>query len=98
MQVTKMDLSGDEVKLDYQALLSVSEIAFAQAREAISRELNKLQQYPLEGCYYLNAEYLERYAKQLHIASETMYTLQKGLTRQECKIVNKPEIKSQEEI
>lgn len=89
MNRTKHDLSYNSTKLDYQAMLATAESAFAQLREAAYRELSELQKYPLEGCFHLHAEWLERYAKQLTVVAETMYTLRGGLERQEVEIVNK---------
>ena len=95
MNVTQNDLSFNSTKLDYKALLTTAEIAFAHSREEINRHLSSLYKYPLEGCFYLEAEHIEWEAKSLHIISETMYTLREGLTRQDLEIVNKPEVKEE---
>ena len=93
MNTTKNNLSMDEVELDYAAMLRTADVAFSNAREAISRHLNKLQEYPLSGCFYIDAQELERQARALTIVAETLYTLRNGLTRPVATIVNKPEIK-----
>ena len=45
MQVTKNDLSYDQTKLDYQAMLTTAEVAFASTRQSIYRHLQELSKY-----------------------------------------------------
>ncbi len=95
MDVTKNDLCFNEVTLDYQALLQVAEVAFSHCKEEIREQLRKLD-YPRKSCYYLNAGWLLREAKFLSVAAETLYTLENGLSREELKVVNKPETKEED--
>ena len=96
MQTTKHDLSYNEVTLDYQALVQTAEIAFTLARNDVYKYHNQLQEYPLKGSFYISAECLERAAKQLRTAAETLYTLREGLERGILKVVNKPDMLDKE--
>ena len=96
MQVTKNDLSYDQTKLDYQAMLTTAEVAFAGLRENIRHHLDKLSEYPLTGCFYLTTGYIASDAKYLNIIAETLHTLREGLTRHELEVVNKPEVKEEQ--
>ena len=92
MQATKNDLSYNQTKLDYQALLDTAEIAFANTREELNKNLHSLYEHPLKGCFYLTTSRVETLAKQLNTVAETLYTLRGGLTREELEVVNKPEV------
>ena len=89
MEKTKNDLSFDEVKLDYQAMLSVSKIACGHCLEEISRHLGDMRIPSGKFIPWLSAQWLAREAGQLVIAAETMHTLQEGLGRSTVTIVNK---------
>lgn len=97
MNKTKNDLSFDLTKLDYQALLQTAEVAFAELRHEIFQQLEQLQHYPLPSCFYLNAHYIEGYSNQLVVVAETLHTLREGLTRHNLEVVNKPEIKEEDD-
>ena len=95
MQVTKNDLSYDQTRLDYQALLTTAEFAFAHGKDTLHRYLQELDRYPLTGCFYLTTDYMASEITYLNIVAETLYTLREGLTRHELEVVNKPEIKEE---
>ncbi len=95
MDRTKHDLSFNSTSLDYMALLKTAEIAFALSKREVGRHMNTLSMYPLKSCFYLDAQWLEDEAKHLSIAAETLYTLREGLSREELKVVNKPEVKEE---
>jgi len=95
MEVTKNDLSYDQAKLDYQALLTTARVAYYELLENIYGYYNKLRDTHDTTSYYLNASRLAREANHLVIVGETLATLQGGLERSVIEIVNKPEVKSE---
>jgi hypothetical protein len=86
---TKNDLSYNEAKLDYQAMLSTSKSAYVHCLEEISRHLHNMRQLHPPYQPYLSAQWLAREAGQLVTIAETMSTLEGGLTRDSVLIVNK---------
>lgn len=89
MNKTRNDLSYNRAELDYQALLSTSQIAYSHCLEEIGRYLAELRSIKLLHHSYLTAQWLAREAEHLVIAAETMDTLLGGLKREEIVIVNK---------
>ena len=101
MNRTQNDLSLNKTQLDYQAMLTTSQVAYGRCTDRICKYLNDCRDWSLNPSSksamlpYLSAEWLEIEAKHLTIVAETMYTLQQGLSRQELVIVNKPEVKDE---
>ena len=96
MDLTQHDLSSNEVKLDYQALVWTAEIAVGKAKQEICRYYNKIDNacLPFDGtALRLNAQWLLSEAKCFCIACETLSALKGGLDREDVTIINKPEIK-----
>ncbi|KKN74218.1 hypothetical protein LCGC14_0393040 [marine sediment metagenome] len=94
MNRTEHDLSFNSTKLDYQALIRTSIIAFAHTRNKIER----LVQYTHtigETNFASTSRLIAEEAEKLVVVAETWYTLEEGLTRQELIIVNKPEVKDE---
>ena len=91
MQVTKHDLSYDEVKLDYQALLRTSVIAFARTRNEIERLVNHTHSLT-EKNFSSTARCIYDEAEKLVVAAETWHALEEGLTRRHLEVINKPDI------
>ena len=93
MDATKNDLSHNEVKLDYQALLATANTAVTYLYEDIKSELNAIfdnrmnKEYTILG---LKAERIKQASERFQIACETLSALQGGLTRDNIIIVNKP--------
>jgi hypothetical protein len=95
MQATKHDLSANEVRLDYAALVTTAEIAVGKSKSEISHYVIKITNNWSEkefGSMKLNAGYLKEEAERLEIACETLATLKCGETRKNIIIVNKKEI------
>ena len=92
MNETMNDLSFDQTKLDYQAMLTTAEVAHSRCLGEIYRDYQELTRFPLTGCFYLSAQRLAVEAKYLVTISETLHTLREGLTRHELEVVNKPEV------
>ena len=96
MDLTQHDLSSNEVKLDYQALIKTAEIAVGKAKQEVYRHHSKID----EACFpkfdgvalKLNAQWLLDEAKYLCIACETLSALKGGLDREDVIIINKPEV------
>lgn len=96
MQATKNDLSHNEAKLDYSALIKTAEIAVGKSRTAIVNYANEISNEWINKKFtgvYLNAIWLREEAQRLEIACETLATLKGGETRKNIVIVNKREIK-----
>lgn len=93
MEKTQHNLYCNKTKLDYQALLSTSKIAYSHCIEEIGRYMDELRSMQPSLLPYLTAQRLAREAEQLVIAAETMYTLEQGISREELVVVNKPPVK-----
>ncbi len=96
MDRTKHDLSFNQVKLDYQALLRTSIIAFAHTRNEIARLTHDT--YSLKPALSLHhtARLIAEEADKMVVAAETMDTLEEGLTREELEVINKPEVRKED--
>ncbi len=92
MNRTQHDLSCDQTKLDYQALVRTADIAFAHTRNELERCLHRTHDIPEHNPYREGGRIYEL-AEQLSIVAETAHTLREGLTRSQLEIVNKPEVK-----
>ncbi len=98
MNLTKHDLSYDETKLDYQALVRTADIAFVHTRNEIERLLHRTHDIPTEGQPVINSHVCGRIndlAEQLAVSAETAHTLHEGLTRHRLKVINKPKVKEE---
>jgi len=93
---TKNDLSFNLAKLDHGAMLTTARLAMGYSMENIRRCLDKLTFPNRKGCYDLDAQRLAKEAGNLAIITETCYTLEESLTREELEIVNKPEVPPEE--
>mgnify|MGYP003396099545 CR=1 FL=1 len=93
MDATKNDLSHNEVKLDYQALLATANTAVTYLSEDIKATLDTIfndrmnKKYTILG---IKAERIKQASERFQIACETLSALQGGLTRESIIIVNKP--------
>ena len=105
MDLTQHDLSHNEVKLDYQALVKTAEIAVGRAKQELNRYSGKIDE--AIGAYdkmfdgvslRLNAQLLLNEAEYLCIACETLSALKGGLDREDVIIINKPEINVASEV
>ena len=93
MNQTQNDLSCNQTKLDYLAMVKTSRVAFAHIRNELDRYLHQTHEIkPQLGLDFL-AKLIKEEANELVIAAETMHTLEGGLSREELEIVNKPEVK-----
>lgn len=98
MQATKNDLSYNEAKLDYTAMIKTAEIAVGKSRSAVINYADKIcndwSNKHFTGVY-LNATWLREEAERLEIACEMLATLKGGETRENIIIVNKKEIQAE---
>lgn len=98
MQATKNDLSHNEAKLDYAALVKTAEIAVGKCKADIADYVFKItddwSKKDFTGVY-LKATWLREEAERLEIACETLATLKGGETRENIIIVNKKEIRAE---
>ena len=92
MNVTKNDLSYNSTRLDYQALVTTSKVAYSQLLSSIYKRYRVLQETESNTGRYLEAKYLKDDAIQLVIVAETLSTLLEAESREELVIVNKPEV------
>lgn len=91
MENTKNDISGNEVKLDYDAMIRTAGIAYRASKEEISSYLDKLyvaDEKADSTSRYLTATWLKHAATNLAIAAETYSTLLEGKTREQKTLVN----------
>lgn len=93
MNQTKNDLSYNQTKLDYLALLKTARIAFAHTRNDLDRYLGQTHAFNPTPNYASLAGRIKQEADELVIAAETMHTLEEGLSREELEVINKPEVK-----
>ena len=91
--VTKNDLSADETKLDYMALITIANIAVGRCMENVTSYNAKIS----EACFsrditaiHMNGQRLSGEAKRLETATDVLATLLGGLTRTGLEVVNKP--------
>jgi hypothetical protein len=92
MMKTKNDLSFDEAKLDYRALIRTAEIAVSVLEQKIRQRLDKVRDsYSNRDItsLYLEAEWLSEDAERLSLCCETLSTLWGGVDRSNITIVNK---------
>lgn len=92
MKVTKNDLSFNSTELDYLAMLSTAEIAFAHTRNELDRYIHQTHEIKPTLSYDHLARLIKCEADNLVTAAETMHTLREGLSREELKVVNKPKV------
>ena len=97
MGETKNDLCFDEAKVDYQAMLATSQIAYHHCIQAISKHLADMGDITPRFRPSLSAEWLAREAGHLVIVAETMCTLKEGLSREKVTVVNKPVVKQDQD-
>ena len=89
MEVTKNDLSYNEAKLDYQAMLLTSRIAYAKCLDGIYKHYRDMRSLEPVFLPQLSAGWLLEEARRLAIVAETMETLEGGLIRENIIVVNK---------
>ncbi len=87
VQQTKFDLDAETLKLDYDALVSVAQIAFVYTRERLSRrveeDFRKVHGIPTST----DAEFLLRDAENLARSTTALHYLTEGRDREEKVIV-----------
>ena len=93
--ITKCDINGNKVTLDYQALLRVAGIAVRGSMNDVARCQDKLQ----EGLFkadttsvHLQGMWMKQAADKLAVATDVWSALKCGLTRDEVELVNKQEV------
>lgn len=98
MDKTRNDLSGDRVRIDYDALISVARYTLASTISTListasnmrdSMQRNDTTKYHTSRTV-ISAQGLEYTVKQLIIAAETYDTLLGGISRDEKVLVNVP--------
>jgi hypothetical protein len=93
---TKNDLSFNEVKLDYKALITTAEVAISGCIENINRHMNIVREASSRTDsgteLYLHAKWLSDNANLLAICADTLAALKEGEKRNIVTIVNKDEI------
>jgi hypothetical protein len=99
MRITKNDLSYDEAKVDFEALLRTAHCAVHSILENISKKLDVVRNETFKmdksidiTALHLNALWLSQEATELVICAETLATLIGAKTRTNIWIVNKPEV------
>lgn len=90
MDKPQHDLSFDEVKLDYKALLDTATLAVRYSREELNRHIHKMYDQSLAGepSTGVDAERIEETASHLAQAIRTRHALWHGQTRTNVIIVN----------
>lgn len=99
MYATKNDLSSNEAKLDYSALVKTAEIAVSSCLAKVNDYANKIHYDWIAKSFagvHLNASWLREEAERLEITCETLATLKRGETREHILIVNKKTIERKE--
>ena len=97
MEITKSDLSYDEVKLDYEALLRTSWVAVGGCVDRIRDHLNTITAIPRKSMtsISLHGYWLKQAAERLAVACETVAALEEGKTRNNKILVNIPDVKEE---
>ena len=88
---TQSDVSGGEVKLDYQSLIAVAEISQGLTMQEIRRHMKELD-YPSQPSpvtLRLETQWLAMAAERLALVAETLSALRTGLLRDKVLIVNR---------
>ena len=95
MDITKNDLSYNEVKLDLNALLTTAQVAFYARFHAIEDEVRELNNLYFNGNSgirrYMLANNIANLSKSLPILAETLHTLEEGRSRENIILVNEEE-------
>lgn len=89
--LSKHDLSYNEVKLDYEALIAVATSAAFRCKQEVEDRIGTLQNEMFERKYShaaSTATYLMDAANALARALETLYVLKEGVDRDIVTIVN----------
>lgn len=92
--VTKNDLSADEVKLDYEALLKTSATAVRESLDRVVEYTGKIRESLRESkmtSVHLRAEWLRNHANDLAIAADTYAALAEGRSRTHKILIEPPE-------
>jgi len=93
--ITKNDLSGNETKLDFEALVKTAAFATRELRQQVSRYDGKLSAALMDNDVtgiHVDAQWLADAARDLAIAADTYAALLGARSREEISIVNKPEV------
>lgn len=97
---TKNDLSFDEVKLDYKALITTAQVAIHGCIEEISRYERTIRDYGLyhndNTKLHMDSKRLADEANLLAICADTLAALKEGEKREIVTIVNKDEVPEKE--
>ncbi len=89
-KATGHDLSFDEVKLNYRALIRTTEVALGKVRDELNHQLNVTYAIPSNpGDIHFASERIALLAEQLQVAAETYHALKEGLDRHTVTIVGK---------
>jgi hypothetical protein len=97
--ITKNDLSFDEVKLDYKALITTAQVAVGRCIQEIERHKSEVHDalWKRDNTrLHLCAERLAEQAKLLSVCANTLAALNEGVTRSVVTIVNKDEVPEKE--
>uniref|UniRef100_A0A6H1ZJH4 Uncharacterized protein n=1 Tax=viral metagenome TaxID=1070528 RepID=A0A6H1ZJH4_9ZZZZ len=89
--ITKNDLSYNETKLDFEALLKTAAFATSELRQQIKRLDSQLGDDLLHGNItgiHLESQWLSEYAQSLAIAADTYSALLGAKTREDISIIN----------
>ncbi len=92
--ITKNDLSYNETKLDYQAMLKTAAIATRELREQVNRLNSQLCDDLLHNevtGIHLKSQWLAEYAQSLAITADTYSALLGAKERENISIINKAE-------
>lgn len=91
MYNTKCDVSADNVKLDYNALLLTAKVAFRETLNQINRNVSILYNIPYKYDVelYLTSGDLKKSANELAQISEVLYSIEKMKTRQDVEFIDR---------
>ena len=91
---TQNDVDGNEVRLDYESLVKVTEICFGLTMQEIRRHLSNLT-YPNEpspSLMQLETQRLAEHAHRLALTGEVLSALRHGKARDTVTIINRERI------
>jgi hypothetical protein len=90
MDNTKNDLCFNEAKLDFEAMVSVTEYAYSRTLQEIARATDKLHRTSLEDINPVRpARDLKKYSAHMAVIAETLHTLYEARERDKLTIVNR---------
>lgn len=87
---TQCDLSFNEVKLDYSAMMRVSIIALSEMIDEANKTLSDMRTYPIDATrLHMSGEDMAIIGEKLAVISDVVAALEEGKTRENVIIVNK---------